>query len=417
VDAEGRANGSATGRLRLVVMIDRYPVLSETFVTGEVTALRRLGHEVRVEAIERPPAALRGDAPDGIPTHYLVDERRPAKLRDLTWLLTRHPLRAARDLLARRRWRREERVRPLRALGGRARRIHRFRTQHLHVHFATESALDALRIGRLLGLPYSVTAHGYDIFATPRNLPAKLDEASFVTSGCQYNVAHLRGLLEPAKASRVHEIVMGIDPARFARRTPHPSGRNVLAVGRLVEKKGFHVLIEAVAHDRARASIESVVIVGEGPWRAPLEQLIAREGLENVVKLPGAASPDRVRERLEAADLLAMPCLVAADGDRDSMPVVVKEALAMEVPVVASDEVGLPELVRPDWGRLAPPGDPGLLAQALAELLDLPPATRAAMGRAGRAWVVEHCDLARETARLAELMRPAGGQRAASTSR
>jgi glycosyltransferase involved in cell wall biosynthesis len=111
-----------------------------------------------------------------------------------------------------------------------------------------------------------------------------------------------------------------------------------------------------------------------------------------------------VREVLERADLLVMPCVVARDGDRDSMPVAVKEAMAMEVPVVASDEVGLPELVRPPWGRLAQPGDAAALADAIREVLSLPAPERAAMGRAGRSWVLEHCDVDRETRSLARLI-------------
>jgi hypothetical protein len=99
-----------------------------------------------------------------------------------------------------------------------------------------------------------------------------------------------------------------------------------------------------------------------------------------------------------------MPCVIGPDGDRDSMPVVVKEALAMEVPVVASDAVGLPELVRWQWGRLHRPGDREALACALEELLALDPAQRAAMGRAGRAFVSEHCHVDRETQRLMELI-------------
>ena len=113
-----------------------------------------------------------------------------------------------------------------------------------------------------------------------------------------------------------------------------------------------------------------------------------------------------MRELLERADLLAMPCVVAANGDRDSMPVVVKEAMAMEIPVVATDEVGLPELVRDELGRLVPPGDAAALAAAIAELLDAAAAERrAAMGRAARAHVIEHADVHRETAKLAELIR------------
>jgi glycosyltransferase involved in cell wall biosynthesis len=98
---------------------------------------------------------------------------------------------------------------------------------------------------------------------------------------------------------------------------------------------------------------------------------------------------------------------VAADGDRDSMPVVVKEALAMEIPVVASDEVGLPELVRPEFGRLVRPGDANALATAIRELLALGPEERAAMGRAGREHVLAHCDVDRETRRLADLIESA----------
>jgi glycosyltransferase involved in cell wall biosynthesis len=146
-----------------------------------------------------------------------------------------------------------------------------------------------------------------------------------------------------------------------------------------------------------------VVIAGDGVLRGELERHARRLELDQEVALPRADGFEAVRELLEGADLLAMPCVIAADGDRDSMPVVVKEALAMEVPVVASDEVGLPELVRPGWGRLVPPGDEAALAAAIAELLELPAAERAAMGRAGREFVLEHCDVDREARRLEEL--------------
>ena len=147
------------------------------------------------------------------------------------------------------------------------------------------------------------------------------------------------------------------------------------------------------------------MIAGDGPLRPRLEQLVSELGLEGVVELPRAPDSDAVRDLLEAADLLAMPSVIAPDGDRDSRPVVVKEALAMGVPVVASDEVGLPEVVAPGWGRLVPPGSPPELAAAIVELLALPGDERAAMGAAGRAFVLEHCDVRREADRLAELIR------------
>lgn len=201
---------------------------------------------------------------------------------------------------------------------------------------------------------------------------------------------------------------MGVDPKRFLRQRPHADTRRVLAIGRLVEKKGFVHLIRAAAEPALAGVLERIVIVGAGPLRARLQEEIDQLGLGDAVRLTGRREPDEVRALLESADVLAMPCVVAADGDRDSMPVVVKEALAMEVPVVVSDEVGLPELVRPEFGRIVPPGDAAQLAAALAELLELPPERRAEMGLAGRAFVLEHANVHVETGRLSQLLEHAG---------
>jgi glycosyltransferase involved in cell wall biosynthesis len=378
--------------LRILVATDRFPELSETFVTAEIEALRALGHDVRVEATweaAKPNAA----AAAGVDVTYLSHDGRRRKLLDLAWLVARHPLRCLADLLPRRRWAREEEVRPLRALASAVRRLERGGERHVHVHFAAEAALDWMRIASIAGVPYSVTAHAYEIFMSPANLREKLERAAFATTGCDYNVRHLKRI---APGAALHEIVMGVDGERFQRRKPYGSGDpHVVAVGRLVEKKGFRQLVEAAAE------LPGVrfTIVGAGPLEAELRALAGDR-----VALVGARGPGEVRELLEDAHLLAMPCVVAADGDRDSMPVVVKEALAMEVPVVVSDEVGLPELVRPDWGRLVPPGDSDALSAAIRELLALPARERAAMGRAGRAHVLAAADVRRETGKLAELI-------------
>jgi len=147
-----------------------------------------------------------------------------------------------------------------------------------------------------------------------------------------------------------------------------------------------------------------VVIVGEGEVEPELEAEIERLGLADRVELAGRREHDEVRDLLEEAAVLAMPCVIAADGDRDSAPVVVKEALAMEVPVVTSDAVGLPEFVRPEFGRLVPAGDEAALAGALAEVLALPVAERAAMGRVGRDFVRRHADSRAEAAKLSGLL-------------
>jgi colanic acid/amylovoran biosynthesis glycosyltransferase len=392
--------------MRLSVLVDQFPELSETFIASELHELRRQGHEPAVEA-GRPAPNPNSAAAEGLRVSYVEGEGRAGRGRALAWLVARHPLRALRDLLDRRRWRREEGVRPLRHLAPVARRVVARRSTHLHAHFGAGAALDAMRLGRLLGLPYSFATHGYDIYERPANLVEKHDRAAFAVSDCDYSIEHLRGVVGGEAARRIHRIVLGVDGERFARRTAYPGGGTVLAVARLVEKKGLAYLVDAAAALRGHHALERVLIVGEGPLRGELEGLIARTGAP--VELLGARPPEAVRDLLEEAALLAMPCVVAANGDRDTMPVVVKEALAMEVPVVATNEVGLPEVVRAGWGRLVPPRDSGALSRAIRELLELPAERRAEMGRAGREFVLEHCDIRRETARLTELIGSARG--------
>ena len=386
---------------QVVLMRDIFPRPYETFVTGEARALRRLGVPVRFEASARPPGPV-APARD-LDVAYIEDDGILERHAALARLVLRHPLRCARDRMGRRHFREEDAVRSLWVLAPMARRIERGGERHLHVHFAGPIALDALRFGRLLGTTYSVALHGFDIFQRPRNLRPKLEGAAFAVTACEYSARHLRGLVAPADRERIHKMVVGVDGERFVRHRPHPAARTVLAVGRLVEKKGFGYLVEAAA----RLRVERMWIVGDGPLRDELERQIARLGLEDTVELLGARGHEEVRELLEQAAVVAMPSVVAADGDRDTMPVVVKEALAMEVPVVASDEVGLPEVVHEGWGRLAPPGDPEALAGALGELLDLSPEARAEMGRAGRAFVLEHCSVDAEAARLVRLIEAA----------
>ncbi len=372
----------------VVVLTDRFPERSETFVAAEADALRRGGAAVTVEAV-----APAHDPVGGAPDARWTDDGTLTRLRAVAWLVGRHPRRCAADLRARRRWRREEPAPPLRLLAPAARRWARGDV-HVHVHFAAAAALSAHRIARITGVRWSVTAHAWEIYAHPANLREKLEAAAFATSGCAYTVADLRRI---APGADVHEVVMGVDGARFARRRPAPATRTVLAVGRLVEKKGFADLVAAAAQLRAAGMPIRVRIAGDGPLR---DQLAGDPDVE----LLGSVAHDAVRDLLEDADVLCMPCVIAADGDRDSMPVVVKEALAMELPVVATREVGLPEVVQDGWGRLVPPHDPAALAAALDELLSLPAAERAALGRAGREHVLAMADVDTEAARLAALI-------------
>jgi glycosyltransferase involved in cell wall biosynthesis len=183
-----------------------------------------------------------------------------------------------------------------------------------------------------------------------------------------------------------------------------------VAVGRLVEKKGFRHLLDAAALMAADAPLERLRIIGDGPLRAELEEQADALGLGDVVEWLGARTAGGVRDALEDADVLVVSAVFVDDGDRDVLPLIVGEALAMEVPVIASDMVGLPELVMPPWGTVVPPGDARALADALSAVLALPAGERTSRGRSGREFVVATRDLETEARKLADLIRAAGPQ-------
>jgi colanic acid/amylovoran biosynthesis glycosyltransferase len=376
---------------RLAYVAGTYPELEETFVTGELRELVRLGEPTPLVF-----AVIRGSGPlDGAPeAHaYVVELPKPQQLLALIRLLVRRPRRTARALLS-----------PGRRFGGRARDMAALApmalaldgARHLHAHFCGQPAEVAARLSELTGTPFSFTAHAHDLFVEWRRMEEKLRAARFAVTVCDYNRRYVR---ERVPWAELEVVVCGVDVKRFRRTTPYLPDGPVVAVGRLVEQKGFEHLVRAAA--LARGRIPEVVVAGRGPLREPLERLAGE--LDAPIRFMGEVSHDGVRDLLGSASMAVMPCVVARDGNRDSMPVAVKEAMAMELPVVASREVGLPELIDETRGRLVPPADPEALAAALVELHSLSAQEREALGRAGRAFVEEHCNLATETARLREL--------------
>lgn len=397
LDQPGAATPAACGRVQapagdpaalpaVAIFVDRYPRLSETFVRNEVRELARVGHRVCIEA-GRP-----GDFPaPELPCSHLTDDLKRTRGGDLIWLVSRHPLRCLRDLGARRRWRAEEATRSLRQLAPCARRVARFRADHVHAHFAAGAALDAQRIATLLGLTHSVTGHGYDVFQSPANLREKLERASFAMTTSEFFVRHMQAI---APAARVELMALGVDAVAFRRSSPLPGGRTIVTVGRLVEKKGLEYLIRAAA----LLDDVDVRIVGDGGLRAELEQLARDLRVEDRITFLGARRD--IRRQLEAGDVFALPCVIARDGDSDSTPVVIKEAIAMELMVVVTDVAGVAEAVKPPWGEVVAPRDSVGLAEALDRLLAHPPERRAELGRQARLWVLENASLKRETAKV-----------------
>lgn len=276
---------------------------------------------------------------------------------------------------------------------------------HVHAHFGSVATTVARLAARLADVPYSFTAHAKDIFhqeVDREDLCRKLADAVGVVTVSDFNLDHLRSTYGPA-ANRVRRVYNGLDLDRFP--YADPSGRPpvIAAVGRLVEKKGFDDLLDAVALLVGDGVAVRLDLVGTGPCEADLTAQVQRLGLSGCVRMLGALPQGRVREIVQGAAVFAAPCVVAADGNRDGLPTVLLEAMALGTPSVGTPVTGIPEVVRDgETGLLVPERDPAALAAALRRLLD-DAALRARLAGAARALVEQEFDVHRQAARLREL--------------
>ncbi len=197
----------------------------------------------------------------------------------------------------------------------------------------------------------------------------------------------------PPDKTIVHH--MGIDPRKltYASRTRSQSGpTNLLSIARLVEKKGLEYSIRAVAKLIAQGRPLNYVILGDGPLRPALQELVNSLDMQRHITLPGAQPHDKVQDCLEQSHILLAPSVTAEDGDQEGIPVVIMEAMAMGLPVISTHHSGIPELVHDGTsGYLIPERDEDALSHALAQLLDQPE-TWPALGKQGRAMVEREFD-------------------------
>jgi glycosyltransferase involved in cell wall biosynthesis len=260
------------------------------------------------------------------------------------------------------------------------------RIRHLHAHFAHTATTVAMFASQLSGVPFSFTGHAKDIYLpalNPGNLLAlKLHRAKFVVTCTGANERYLRGV-QPHSAP-LHTIYHGLDTKRFAPLEQQAQPRPwILSVGRFVEKKGYQYLVEACRILREQECEFECHIVGGGD-AGPIKQLIQKWKLEDKVFLHSAVTQEELREIYRRATVFALACQIVDSGDRDGIPNVLAEAMAMELPVVSTDISGIPELVEHRVnGLLVPQKDAAALAAAIAELLnDI--ALHARLGQAAR---------------------------------
>ncbi len=283
---------------------------------------------------------------------------------------------------------------------------------HLHVHFALNATTLAMFVSRLTGITYSFTAHANDIFCNPILLPEKIRGAEFIVAISEFNRRFLHDLVPGNETlNKIHVVHCGIDTERFAP-AASLSGKQpddnhlptIVAVGRLVEKKGFPYLVEACQRLVERGYHFRCLIIGPaGPEQPRVAHLIQSYGLSDQVKLMGVVFQEQMSELLSRATVVTLPCVVAQDNDMDGIPYSLMESMAMGIPVVSTCVSGIPELVDGEQtGLLVPPHDADALADALGRLLDDAP-LRQRLGEAGRQHVLNKFELEQNSRELLSL--------------
>lgn len=397
-----------------------FPRLSETFVINEIRELERQGVEVRTFSLHAPPTA--------VPHQLLAHLQAPVVCVEGVAQPSERDCKEAAAILAKLLLDPAERRDPDRFL---PRKYVKLALQlaavagpppldRLHAHFASRAAHVAMLASRLLGLPYSFTAHAKDIYHKEVDrdvLRLKMRAADLVVTVSEFNRRALLaiGAGITALEAKIVRAYNGVDLSLFhpAAGTERAPGR-ILGVGRLVEKKGFTVLIQACRILQQRGVFFTCELIGSGPQEPLLREMIGEFGLDRVVFLRGGLPLEQIAAEMRTASLLALPCVVASDGNVDALPTVLLEAMGSGIPVVSSALSGVPEIiVDNETGYLVRPGDAVALADAMAAILQ-DPADAACLGKAGRERAERLFDLRANVARLRALLTAPSSASAAS---
>jgi len=392
--------------LRVAFIIDVYPKLSLTFIDQEVEKLRHLGMQIDLYAVWRPrPGNSSGEV------RSLMDSTTYLSVAPITQLLRAHYYYARRvpgryltvlKLCLGQHSSARLRLRTLYnfILAPRlAASLEQKRIRHIHAHFASGASTIGMMVAGLARIDFSFTAHGSGLLVEKVLLSEKTRKAKFVIAVSEYNRQRLLHEAPTAEPSRIKTIHYGVDPDVFS-----PGGSRkvggpfvLTAIGNLVWHKGHEYLIEACRLLKANSVDYRCVIVGDGPRRKELRSLILRYGIHREVAMVGAVQHEHIQRYLRESDLLVHPSV------SEGIPVVLMEAMATGLPVIATNITGIPELVEDGQnGILVPPRDSMQLADATMRILqdsDL----RLRLGRNARDTIVRGFHVDSRTGMVARL--------------
>lgn len=355
------------------MVLKGYPRLSETFISNEIKLLEELGFHIQIISMRPPrenichasvqsikakvlylPEYLLQGLPDLLPANIALFAKRPLRYcKGLALLLRRFPHAPKKHT-----W-----LKHFLQAGYLLREIERDpdspRIDHFHAHFAHTPCSVAMYAAVLSGREFSFTAHAKDIYTQkPGPLALKLAKAKFAVTCTRYNQRHLQALSPSGRD--VHCVYHGIDLTLFSppeRPVEASPPYRLLTVARFVSKKGLSRVLEALKLLKDEGLEFTWTLVGAGPQERHLRQRIEKMELSDRVTLTGAIPHEQVLEYYRVAHCFVLGCRITSDGDRDGIPNVLAESMAMGVPVVTTDVSGIPELVQHEQTGLLVPDE------------------------------------------------------------
>jgi glycosyltransferase involved in cell wall biosynthesis len=350
-------------------LLRSYPRLSQTFVLNEILALEQIGVSIQIFALTNPREKVVQMQVDQVqaPVQYLDEDIQPRSLRNMlnenaqiAWLHFKGYLRSLvyiaanngidEGYTASNRWECFlQAVHLIYRLVLNERRTGK-KIDHLHAHFAHDPALIAYLVHSISGIPYSFTAHARDLFQVPEKvLTDRIREARAVITCCRANLDYLNQMA-PSERSKFSLIYHGVNlkdfqPLSISDGGAAPKGPLILSIGRLVEKKGFQDLLQALFIVKSRGESFQCAIYGDGPLAQQLREWIDEHGMTEEVKLNGDRTQQELINVYQNATLFILTPVQTEDGDRDGIPNVLVEAMAVGLPVITTAVSGIPELV------------------------------------------------------------------------
>lgn len=370
--------------MRITYFIDSFPKLSESFILNELKELDSRGHDISVFALENPNEETEHEGISEMDVSVRYSDR--PGIPDLVDLFDS-------DLAS---------LDVIRSIGSERNPLHTAYHLHLglqctefvreqagtpdviHGHFATHPKLGARFAADILGVPFTVTGHAYEMFPRSERSTARrvFESSDRAVAPSQYNKQFM--IDELGVETPIDVVYATTDVSEFEPDGTETEPNRLLTVARLVEKKGHKYALRAVRRLVDQYPEIEYRIVGKGPLKGDLESLADELGIRDNVTFLGHVSDSQLRNEYRSAAVFVLPCVIAEDGDRDVIPVVLKEAMGAETPCVSTDVAGIPELITDgENGRIVPQRSEDALAGAVLELLEQPD-QRTRMGEFGR---------------------------------